>query len=199
MLDVDEAKSPAEAAPVFRTEEGDVNPVFVEAVVTATAREDAAGLRALHEIGVPFEIMPANSNPVRMNERQWEAMDLIVKAWTNHDGPFSHEGRFFHHRNVNIWPRPWQQPHPPVWIPGGGSVETWDFCAENDFVYGALTMGSLAIALYTQEVAGYSATVAGLATLPSPILSFLFLIGAALIADGLEATQDRFNRSGPNA
>ena len=35
-------------------------------------------------------------------------------------------------------------------------------------------MGSLAIALYTQEVAGYSATVAGLATLPSPILSFLF-------------------------
>ncbi len=42
------------------------------------------------------------------------------------------------------------------------------------FVYGALTMGSLAIALYTQEVAGYSATVAGLATLPSPILSFLF-------------------------
>jgi alkanesulfonate monooxygenase SsuD/methylene tetrahydromethanopterin reductase-like flavin-dependent oxidoreductase (luciferase family) len=51
-----------------------------------------------------------------MNERQWEAMDLIVKAWTHHDGPFSHEGRFFHHRNVNIWPRPWQQPHPPIWV-----------------------------------------------------------------------------------
>ena len=31
-----------------------------------------------------------------------------------------------------------QQPHPPIWIPGGGSVETWDFCAENDYVYGAL-------------------------------------------------------------
>jgi EmrB/QacA subfamily drug resistance transporter len=42
------------------------------------------------------------------------------------------------------------------------------------FVYGGLTMGLLAIALYTQEVAGYSATVAGLVTLPSPILSFLF-------------------------
>ena len=56
--------------------------------------------------GVPYEILPANSNPVRMNERQWEAIDLIVKAWTHHDGPFSHEGRFFHHRNVNIWPRP---------------------------------------------------------------------------------------------
>ena len=66
--------------------------------------------------GVPYEVLPANSNPVRMNERQWEALDLIVKAWTNHDGPFSHEGRFFHYRAVNIWPRPYQQPHPPIWI-----------------------------------------------------------------------------------
>ena len=66
--------------------------------------------------GVPYEVLPANSNPVRMNERQWEAMDLIVKAWTSHDGPFSHEGRFFHHRNINIWPRPYQQPHPPIWV-----------------------------------------------------------------------------------
>ena len=32
--------------------------------------------------GVPYEVLPANSNPVRMNERQWEAIDLIVKAWT---------------------------------------------------------------------------------------------------------------------
>jgi hypothetical protein len=42
------------------------------------------------------------------------------------------------------------------------------------FVYGAVAMGSLAVALYTQEVAGYCATVAGLMTLPNPILSFLF-------------------------
>jgi EmrB/QacA subfamily drug resistance transporter len=41
-------------------------------------------------------------------------------------------------------------------------------------VYGALTMASLAISLYTQEVAGYCATVAGLVTLPSPVISFLF-------------------------
>ncbi len=66
--------------------------------------------------GVPYEISAANSNPVRSHEREWEALDLIIKAWTSHDGPFSHEGRFFHHRMVNIWPRPYQQPHPPVWI-----------------------------------------------------------------------------------
>jgi alkanesulfonate monooxygenase SsuD/methylene tetrahydromethanopterin reductase-like flavin-dependent oxidoreductase (luciferase family) len=66
--------------------------------------------------GVPYEISAMNSNPVRMAERFWEAHDLIMKAWTSHDGPFSWEGRYFHHRQVNIWPRPYQEPHPPVWI-----------------------------------------------------------------------------------
>jgi alkanesulfonate monooxygenase SsuD/methylene tetrahydromethanopterin reductase-like flavin-dependent oxidoreductase (luciferase family) len=76
--------------------------------------------------GVPYEISPANSNPVRMNERFWEAIDLVVKTWKTHDGPFSHEGRFFHHRNINIWPRPYQNPHPPVWVSttsAGGAAE----------------------------------------------------------------------------
>jgi alkanesulfonate monooxygenase SsuD/methylene tetrahydromethanopterin reductase-like flavin-dependent oxidoreductase (luciferase family) len=67
--------------------------------------------------GVAQEISPANSNPVLMKERMWEAVDLIIKAWTTHDGPFSWEGEFFHQREVNIWPRPLQQPHPPVWVP----------------------------------------------------------------------------------
>lgn len=67
--------------------------------------------------GIPYEITPGNSNPVQMMERFWEAHDLILKAHTTHDGPFSFEGKYFHHRSVNIWPRPMQQPHPPVWVP----------------------------------------------------------------------------------
>ena len=66
--------------------------------------------------GVPYEISAVNSSPVRMSERFWEAHDLIMKAWTTHDGPFNWEGRYFHHRQVNIWPRPYQEPHPPVWV-----------------------------------------------------------------------------------
>jgi hypothetical protein len=42
------------------------------------------------------------------------------------------------------------------------------------FVYGGITLGSLALALYLQEVAGYSATASGLITLPTPIMSILF-------------------------
>ena len=40
-------------------------------------------------------------------------------------------------RYVNVLP-PAGRAAPPVWIPGGGSVETWDFCSQNDFVYAAL-------------------------------------------------------------
>lgn len=49
------------------------------------------------------------------------------------------------------------------------------------FVYGGLALASLVIALYSQEVMGFSATWAGLVTLPIPILSFLFArhVGAA--------------------
>jgi alkanesulfonate monooxygenase SsuD/methylene tetrahydromethanopterin reductase-like flavin-dependent oxidoreductase (luciferase family) len=65
---------------------------------------------------VPYEISATNTYPIAMSERMWEAHDLILKAWTTHDGPFSWTGRFFEHRQVNIWPRPYQQPHPPVWV-----------------------------------------------------------------------------------
>ena len=65
--------------------------------------------------GVPYEIVPSNARPVRVMDRFWEAHDLILKAMTTHDGPFSWEGEHFQYRSVNIWPRPYQQPHPPVW------------------------------------------------------------------------------------
>jgi alkanesulfonate monooxygenase SsuD/methylene tetrahydromethanopterin reductase-like flavin-dependent oxidoreductase (luciferase family) len=69
--------------------------------------------------GVPYEAAAANISAFRGTQRLWEAHDLILKAWTTHDGPFSFEGEFFHHRQVNIWPRPYQQPCPPVWITVG--------------------------------------------------------------------------------
>ena len=70
---------------------------------------------------VPYEAAAANIMPYRGSDRMWEAHDLILKAWTTHDGPFNFEGEWYHHRQVNIWPRPYQQPHPPVWITMGSN------------------------------------------------------------------------------
>ena len=66
--------------------------------------------------GSPFEITPANSNPATLSERFWEAHDFLIKALTSHDGPFNWEGEHFNFRQVNVWPRCYQAPHPPVWM-----------------------------------------------------------------------------------
>jgi len=69
--------------------------------------------------GVPYEFPASNQNPVGVMDRFWEAHDFIVKAMSSHDEPFNWEGEHFHYRQVNVWPRPVQQPHPPVWSTTG--------------------------------------------------------------------------------
>jgi alkanesulfonate monooxygenase SsuD/methylene tetrahydromethanopterin reductase-like flavin-dependent oxidoreductase (luciferase family) len=61
------------------------------------------------------EMTSGDANPMRIREREWEAIDLIEKALTTHDGPFSWEGKFFTHAHVNVWPRPYQSPRPEFW------------------------------------------------------------------------------------
>jgi alkanesulfonate monooxygenase SsuD/methylene tetrahydromethanopterin reductase-like flavin-dependent oxidoreductase (luciferase family) len=65
------------------------------------------------------EMASNNANPVVNIERFWEAIDLITKTLTHQEGPFSWQGKHFTHRHVNIWPRPWQQPHPRMWAATG--------------------------------------------------------------------------------
>jgi alkanesulfonate monooxygenase SsuD/methylene tetrahydromethanopterin reductase-like flavin-dependent oxidoreductase (luciferase family) len=76
--------------------------------------------------------------PALTREKYAEAHELIVRAWTERE-PFAFNGRYNKLRHVNIWPRPIQQPHPPVHIPGGGSVETYDFCIDNTYSYSYLS------------------------------------------------------------
>src|SRR5438876_1366548 len=61
------------------------------------------------------EMVSGDANPMRIREREWEAIDLIEKALVTQDGPFSWEGKFFIHPHVNIWPRPYQEPRPEFW------------------------------------------------------------------------------------
>lgn len=90
--------------------------------------------------GVPYEILPANTNPYDTKERMWEAHDLILKAWEACDKPFSWEGKYFHHRLVTVWPRPYQQPRPPVWITGGGDLENVRRVADHQHTFAAFLM-----------------------------------------------------------
>ncbi len=75
--------------------------------------------------------------PALTREKYQEAHDLIRRAWSDPD-PFAWNGRYNKLRHVNIWPRPIQDP-PPIHIPGGGSVETYDFCIDNTYSYSYLS------------------------------------------------------------
>ena len=84
--------------------------------------------------GIGCEHLSLGVNPTHSRERFYEAHDLILRAWTE-PGPFSFEGRHFRVRYANIWPRPLQQPHPPVWLPSQGSPETIRFAAQRRYPF----------------------------------------------------------------
>ena len=67
--------------------------------------------------GTGRESVAHNAPPPYNWERFQEAHEFIVKAWTT-PGPFRWEGKHYQYRYVNPWARPYQKPHPPIWLPG---------------------------------------------------------------------------------
>ncbi len=104
-------------------------------------------------------------NPTESHDRFHEAHDLIVRAWTE-PGPFAFEGKYYHFNYVNSWPRPYQTPHPPIWIPSQGSSETirWAAAAARRYPYlqtfSPVRLLFRYMAMYREEAqrAGYEAS-----------------------------------------
>jgi alkanesulfonate monooxygenase SsuD/methylene tetrahydromethanopterin reductase-like flavin-dependent oxidoreductase (luciferase family) len=44
----------------------------------------------------------------------FEALEVLRRSWR--DEPFSFDGEYFKYDNVNVVPKPYQQPHPPIRI-----------------------------------------------------------------------------------
>ena len=87
-----------------------------------------------HVRGIGAEYHSFSMSPGASRERFMEAHDLIIRAWTE-EGPFSFEGKHYRLRYVNVWPRPLQKPHPPIWIPSQGSAETAEWAAQRHYPY----------------------------------------------------------------
>ncbi|MBX5468036.1 MAG: LLM class flavin-dependent oxidoreductase [Firmicutes bacterium] len=81
--------------------------------------------------GIPREYDVYNINPQESRARFEEAWEILQGVWTQE--VFSFEGRFWQFRNVAIWPRPVQQPHPQVWIPVTSSKESIEWAARHNF------------------------------------------------------------------
>jgi F420-dependent oxidoreductase-like protein len=66
--------------------------------------------------GWPFE-----ENKIRIGQLE-DAVEVVKAMWTQPDGEF--EGKYFSVKGAQCDPKPVQQPHPPVWIGGGGEQLT---------------------------------------------------------------------------
>lgn len=115
--------------------------------------------------GIGAEYHSMGVNPVSSLARQHEAHDLVIRAWTE-SGPFAFDGKYYQFDYVNVWPRPFQKPHPPIWCPTQGSVETLEWASHPDrkYVYAQAYSPYPAVARYLnayREVAqrkyGYTA------------------------------------------
>lgn len=81
--------------------------------------------------GVPREYNVYNVPMAESRARFEEAVDIIMQAWTKPQ--FSHDGKYWQMKDIAIWPRPYQQPHPPVWVPFTGSKETIEWAGKHNF------------------------------------------------------------------
>ena len=80
--------------------------------------------------GIPREYKAYQIPMAELRARFEEAFDIILKAWTAES--FSHEGRFWTFKDAAIWPRTFQQPHPPLFVPFTGSKETIEWAARHN-------------------------------------------------------------------
>ena len=81
--------------------------------------------------GVPREYNVYGVPMAESRARFEEAVEIILKAWT--EPKFSYEGKYWSYKDIAIWPRPYQQPHPPVWVPFTGSKETIEWAGKHNF------------------------------------------------------------------
>lgn len=129
-------------------------------------------------VGSPMDTCYAYSqNPGLVRSRYHEAHDLILRSWTA-EKPFDWNGRHYKLRDVNVWQRPVQTPHPPVWIPGGGSIETWEWAIRHQYLYCYLSYFGYKLALRTMH--GYWNKMRELGEEPNPFRAgFLQFVGVA--------------------
>lgn len=108
--------------------------------------------------GIPHEYVAYNVAPSESYSRMDEAITLIKKCWTEPE-PFGWEGEHYQFRAVSIWPRPVQQPHPPI-LMSASSESSARLAAKHRAIAGLLGLNSMdearkAIASYRGYAAEY--------------------------------------------
>ena len=103
-----------------------------------------------------------------------EVVDIVLHAWTHER--ITYGGKFFSFEDIEVLPKPLQQPHPPVWM-AAGSRPAFEWAAAAGY---SILMGPHAthselgkeLAFYKQQLSAHGHTFAGREI---PITRFLAL------------------------
>jgi alkanesulfonate monooxygenase SsuD/methylene tetrahydromethanopterin reductase-like flavin-dependent oxidoreductase (luciferase family) len=71
----------------------------------------------------PVEMAVFGVQPKESTERFREAVEIVLQAWSNERLTF--KGKFHNYEDIEVLPKPRQQPHPPAWVAASsmGAVE----------------------------------------------------------------------------
>jgi alkanesulfonate monooxygenase SsuD/methylene tetrahydromethanopterin reductase-like flavin-dependent oxidoreductase (luciferase family) len=79
---------------------------------------------------IAHEFMRWKLNFAERREMGVECMDIVMKAWT--EETVTYEGEYWSYDEALPKPKPYQQPHPPVWV-GAHSTTSFDYAAKHNF------------------------------------------------------------------
>lgn len=126
----------------------------------ATATVDLmSGGRLDFGVGKGYQTGEFKGLGVDMDDRETrfdEALEVILKGWASTE-PFTHKGKFWSFEDANPQPKPFQAPHPPLWM-ATDSDSGFRKIAEND--WGLLLPQGRSPASVADQVGRYKAALA---------------------------------------
>jgi alkanesulfonate monooxygenase SsuD/methylene tetrahydromethanopterin reductase-like flavin-dependent oxidoreductase (luciferase family) len=128
------ARFPGQQIGVFGTDLPINNPVRVAEEYAMLDNLLQGRLRVAMLRGTPNEYITYFDNPYESRERAEEATLLVKQCWTEPE-PFAWEGRYYRYRNIAVWPRVFQNPHPRILI-SANSPDGAMFAGRNGFDIG---------------------------------------------------------------
>ena len=89
--------------------------------------------RTYNAYGIPY---------AESRDRFAEALDIIMKAWT--ENAFSYEGKYTRVDNVNVTPKPYQKPHPPIRVAATTPDTFVTLGTQGHHLFAAVRLGTIA-------------------------------------------------------
>ena len=93
-----------------------------------------SGGRAELGIGRGFSRHEFRSLGISMDSREGcfeEGVSVLVNAWTRDS--FSFDGEYYHLRDVELFPKPVQRPHPPIWVAASSNRSSFELAGRFGF------------------------------------------------------------------